>query len=143
MNNYLVIHADGSLPLFIPQYGSINETWHILMNDLDHNLCFECVKMDTPFDDLFMLVDDAAKLRPHSVNLIASEFYPGMKYGDYIAGTVMVCRMGLVPYTCDDGVVLMEHDLLPLLPDHVAYFKRIIDQERVRIDSLFEEISYD
>lgn len=138
--DFLVIPADGTVPYFIHQEGSINDTWHMLMRDPDRHLHFESVPMDTPFDDLYMLVDECGKLRPHSVNYFASTFYSGIKFGDYIAGTAMVCRMGLVPYTSEYGDFL-EHDLLPLLPDHVAYFNRIIDQLCVRFDSLFKEVS--
>lgn len=133
-NDFLVIPADGSMPFFIPQFGSINDTWHNLMRDPDRDLCFETVVMDAPFDDLIMLVDDAAKLRPHSLNEFASDFYVGSAYGDYIAGTAMCCRIGLVPFTCDDGEVIMEHDLFPLLPCHLDYFQRLIDLYRARED---------
>lgn len=140
--DFLVIPANGSVPFFIPQIGSVNDTWHNLMCDLDHKLCFESVPMDTPFDDLIMLVDDCGKLRPHVINDNASSFYVGRKYSDYIAGTAMVCRTGLVCYTSEE-CDFMEHDLLPLLPDHIAYFQGFIDYVRISLDDYFEEVSHD
>lgn len=139
-NDFLVIPADGSTPFFIPQCGSINDTWHNLMRDPDRDLCFESVKMDAPFDDLVILVDDCCKLRPHVVNELASLFYPGSSFGDYIAGTAMVARIGLVSYDCGDGEVIQEHDILPLLPAHVAYFDYIIEHYRSHLDRLWEEL---
>lgn len=37
-NDFLVIPSDGSVPFYIPQIGSVNDTWHNLMHDPDRDL---------------------------------------------------------------------------------------------------------
>lgn len=40
-NDFLVIPADGSLPFFIPQYGSINDTYMIYLSTLFYDSIME------------------------------------------------------------------------------------------------------
>lgn len=127
-NDFLVIPADGSKPYFIPQCGSVNDTWHNLMRDPDRELLFECVPIAAfGVKDLIFMVDECGKLKPHQVNAFASLFYPGFNFGDYLAGTVMVARMGLVKTELAPGEYIEEHDLLPLTEYHVNVFKSLLE----------------
>lgn len=126
--DFLVIPSDGSKPYFIPQCGSISDTWHNLMRDPDRELLFECVSIAAfGVEDLIFMVDECGKLKPHSVNSFASLFYTGTQFGDYLAGTVMVARLGLVKTELAPGEYIEEYDLLPLTEYHVNVFKSLLE----------------
>lgn len=100
MNKFYWIPAVGE-PKLIESEDSVNKVWHDLMNDPDHNLCFEMVhNIISP--EIVFLVDDCGKMKEHKVNHFGSSFYPGTNYGDYIAGDLLVARIVDVPCFEDD-----------------------------------------
>ena len=125
MNKYYWISAVGE-PKLIESEASVNNVWHDLMNDPDHDLCFESVP-NIIGPDLVFLVDDCSKLKPHSVNKFASLFYPGSSFGDYIAGDVLVAKLIYVPYTDDNGILFYEHDIGSLSQHDLDFINLLLE----------------
>lgn len=78
-----------------------------------------------PIGNLILIVDECGKLKPHDVNQLASKLYPGTPYGDYIAGDVIIGRIGLVQTDIIDGNPFLEPYILPLRPHEQEFFVKL------------------
>ena len=73
--------------------------------------------VDLPYS-FCCIVDESGKIKekPQPLNPLASRFYPGSKYGDFLVGPVVFCRIDLV-----DG----EPDWCPLLDHQIGIIELI------------------
>ncbi len=86
MAKYLFIPVVGEIKVLeLPEPININDIYEIIGCD-----CFETVRIIS--QDIIMMVDESGKIKTpaKSVNPRASMFYPGLRYGVYIAGDVLI-----------------------------------------------------
>lgn len=121
-DRFLFIPADCSLPTqWITQ--NDGETVNSMIHRYIDCDLFEIVPL--PISNLILIVDECGKLKSHDVNQLASKLYPGTPYGDYIAGDVIIGRIGLVQTDVIDGESFFEHDILPLRPHEEDVFVKL------------------
>lgn len=120
-DQYLFIPADCSRPTqWIHQEDG--ETVNSMIHRYIECGLYEVVSV--PIGDLILIVDECGKLKPHDINQLASKLYLGTPYGDYIAGDVIIGRIGLIQTDVIDGKPFYEHDILPLRSFEMDLFRR-------------------
>lgn len=111
LEKYLVLHPDGSFRWIYTKHSNILNAFH-------ESIGCDCVEyVMLPFG-FGCVVDGSGKIKadPQPFNPLASRFYPGIQFCDFLAGSVVFVRNGLV-----DG----ESDWTELTPMDISVIELI------------------